>query len=105
MTILTDEMIEKAGRAAYLARYPGGSWPNSCLVPAYKADARACLEAALPEILEVAAQKAEGPIYKERYRGDETANWAIDRSDPYGAGRIDSAAAIRSLLNKDSSHE
>lgn len=40
-----------------------------------------------------AAEIAEGPIYKEHYRGDENGNWT-SYSD-YGRGRFAAADAIR----------
>jgi hypothetical protein len=45
-----------------------------------------------------AAGVAEGPLYRERYRGHEGRNWTADGSELYGKGRIDAAADIRALL-------
>lgn len=53
------------------------------------------------ETIERCAKVAEGPIYKEHYRGSEGGNWAKDsRGNTYGAGRIGAAAAIRALTAK-----
>lgn len=43
------------------------------------------------------AQVAEGPLYKQHYRGDERGNWSIDGSSDYGNGRLNAARAIRAL--------
>lgn len=115
MTILSDDMIEAGAKAAYesfaksmedtrfsLARYKR---PWADLSAAHKEpilrDTRACLEAALPGILERCAKEAEGPVYEERYRGGPGSNWVVDGSSPYGNGRLDAAASIRSLQTKD----
>lgn len=96
MDILTDEIVEKAAEAIELAM-----WNE----PSSEALARACLEAALPDVVEKCAQIAEGELTREgRYRNDvgsRQRNWVIDGSSPYGNGRLDSAASIRSLLNKE----
>jgi hypothetical protein len=43
------------------------------------------------------AKVAEGPMYKEHYRGTEYNNWTIDGSNRYGNGRMDAASEIRAL--------
>jgi hypothetical protein len=54
--ILTDEMVEKAARAAYERQYPGGLWEASCLTDDFRDNARAALTAALPLIVEECRQ-------------------------------------------------
>lgn len=56
------------------------------------------------ETIERCAQAAEGPIYKERYRGVEGHNWSAERhfKNQYGNGRMDAAEAIRALAQEPS---
>ena len=58
-----------------------------------KADALFALAEARKGAFIEAAEIAEGPLYKEHYRGDENGNWT-SYSD-YGRGRFDAADAIR----------
>lgn len=105
MIILTDELITKAAVAIVDKRFDviNGRVPTEHEVA--QLYARACLEAALPDVVEKCAQIAEGELTREgRYRNDvgsRQRNWVIDGSSPYGNGRLDSADAIRSLLNKE----
>jgi len=119
MDILTDEIVEKAASAAY-ADMCEAFLRKQLLMPRsprewdqlreeerghWRSRARACLEAILPDVVEKCAQIAEGELTREgRYRNDvgsRQRNWVIDGSSPYGNGRLDSAASIRSLLNKE----
>jgi hypothetical protein len=59
---ITEEMVEKAARAAYERQYPGGHWGASCLADDFKDNARAALTAALPLIVERCAKEAETQV-------------------------------------------
>jgi hypothetical protein len=55
-------------------------------------------------VIEECAKVAEGPIYKERYRGHEGHNWWHNKqpgsdADQYGNGHHDAAADIRALAD------
>lgn len=102
MTILTDDLIEKAARAINAlvcadAIEQGctadGIWDS--LHEPVKAElleeARAALEAALPSLVERCAKEAEGvPSY-----GSDDFTQGVD------TGRMNAAESIRSLLNKE----
>jgi hypothetical protein len=60
------------------------------------------------EALEEAAKVAEGPVKRRSlvtgeviYRGDDEHDYAVDGSSDYGAGRIEAAADIRALKEKN----
>ena len=67
-------------------------------------------DAAIALVLEEAAKVAEGPVKRRSlvtgeviYRGDDEHDYAVDGSSDYGAGRIEAAAAIRALKEKNDS--
>lgn len=84
---------------------------SMCNLLAYSHDDHNIIAAALRQArldaLEEAAKVAEGPV-KHRslvtgeviYRGNDEHDYAVDGSSDYGAGRIEAAAAIRSLKDK-----
>ncbi len=98
MTILTDELIEKAALA--MRDRPRGVVYDP-VMDRHRLNARACLEAILPDIVEKCAQTAEGELLpgSTQYRTEGAGDWSV--TSFYGKGRIDSAASIRSLLNKE----
>lgn len=57
------------------------------------------------DAIEAAAKVAEGPIYKDVYRGKEGHNWfhikQSGHDSAYGNGRLDAASDIRSLKLPD----
>lgn len=84
MTILTDELIEKAALA--MRDRPRGVVYDA-VMDRHRLDARACLEAILPDVVEKCAQVVE-----------RTIPYGFE---PYNRVRRKSAAHIRSLLNKE----
>lgn len=90
MTILTDELIEKAARAAYedwKEEFDGPAWENSAGQDRWKSRARAALTAALPLIVEECAKVAEDHDVFEP-----------DLSIDHSLGRVAASQAIRHLV-------
>jgi hypothetical protein len=65
-------------------------------------------DAVIAVVLQEAAKVAEGPVKRRSlvtgeviYRGDDEHDYAVDGSSDYGAGRIEAAADIRALKEKN----
>lgn len=101
MTILSDDLVEKAARAMYEARWSVTLRGDSEHGPEDTRNARAALEAALPGIVEEIAKVAEGKLLpgSTQYRGDGASDWSV--TSVYGQGRGDAATAIRNLKPKE----
>jgi hypothetical protein len=88
MTVLTDDLIEKAARAIWEDKTGLLDWSHSCAQDIYRRSARACLTAVLPDVVEACAKVAE-----------DNSTWGVGENggeewpSPY-----ELAEAIRSLL-------
>jgi hypothetical protein len=90
--VLTDEIVEKGARAIHEL----GHGP----MEAYRAEARACLKAALPDVVERCAKEIEDTqslIFALTFQG----GGAPERSLNTLSVKRELADRIRSLLNKE----
>jgi hypothetical protein len=90
---ITEEMVEKAARAAYERQYPGGLWEASCLTDDFRDNARAALTAALPLIVEECCKAVRKEA--EAHLGD------IREGDEEGAKMVKHAVSCLLTVEED----
>jgi hypothetical protein len=113
--MITDQMVEKGAKVlspfAFERDEDGSYTYGEDARDEARRDVRKILTAALGDavvvqanrdaIIEECARVAEGPIYKEKYRGKEGHNWWHEtqggNDSQYGNGRHAAAADIRAL--------
>ena len=102
-----SDLKERVARALASQAYSAGGMER--IIDPYTPDAeywQGQADAAIDLVLEEAARCAEGPPRRVSasgeviYRGDEFYEYETDGSSDYGAGRMDAAAVIRALKEK-----